>query len=113
MTIQALATLLSARVLCEGDGRPVTCGCVCDLLSWVMARGQSGAAWVTVQTHMNVVAVASLHDMACVVLPENMVMEGEPLRKAREEGIAVLSSPLSGYAVCARMAASGISAADS
>ncbi len=61
--------------------------------SWVMARGQAGMAWVTVQTHMNVVAVASLHEMACVIMPDSIRMEEALLNKAVEEGISVLSSP--------------------
>ena len=42
-------------------------------------------AWVTVQTHLNVIAVASLGDMACIILPENITME-EPFwpRRARK-----------------------------
>jgi len=90
-----------------GD-REVTCGYACDLLSWVMAHGDEGMAWVTVQTHMNVVAVAVLADMACVILPENIDMEEESLKKAEEEGLCVLKSPLTAYAICGRMAAAGV-----
>lgn len=88
--------------------REVTCGYTCDLLSWVMAHGDEGMAWVTVQTHMNVVAVAVLADMACVIMPENIDMEDESLKKAEEEGLAILKTGLSAYAICGRMAAAGI-----
>ena len=54
------------------------------------------------------VAVASLADMACVILPENIRMEKESLEKAAAEGLAVLTTPLSAYGVCGRMAAAGI-----
>lgn len=106
MTIQDLLPLIEGTELTlpNQEARDITCGYSCDLLSWVMAHGRPGMAWVTVQTHMNVVAVASLSDMACIVLPEGIVMEEAPLKKAREEGIAVLSSPLSAYAICGRMA---------
>lgn len=112
MTVQELAGLIGARSLTEGAEGPreVKCGYVCDLLSWVMARGRAGMAWVTVQTHMNVVAVASLHEMACVILPDGITMEEAPLAKAREEGIAVLSSPLSAYEICGRLHAGGLAA---
>lgn len=112
MTVQELAGLIGARSLTEGPEGPreVKCGYVCDLLSWVMARGRAGMAWVTVQTHMNVVAVASLHEMACVILPDGIVMDEAPLEKAREEGIVVLSSPLSAYALCGLMYAGGLAA---
>lgn len=109
MTIELLARLAQANILAHGDhARDVTCGYACDLLSWVMARGQKGMAWVTVQTHLNVIAVASLHEMACVLLPDGLEMEGAVLEKAREEGIAVLSSPLSAYRLCGLLYQNGL-----
>lgn len=109
MDSTSLAQALDAKMLCAGQQtKPITCGYCCDLLSLVMARGRPGMAWVTVQTHMNVVAVAALGEMACVILPEGIVMEAEPLQKALEEGLAVLSSPLTAYEIAARMAQAGI-----
>lgn len=106
-----LASLVDGKELCPGTkGREVTCGIVCDLLSWVMARGQRGMAWVTVQTHLNVIAVASLHDMACVILPDGLQMEEAVLQKAGEEGILVLSSPLPAFEICGRLHAMGLKA---
>ena len=93
-------------------GRAVSSGYACDLLSWVMAHGRAGTAWITVQTHMNVVAVASLNEVACILLPEGIRMEDAPLQKAQEEGIPVLTSPLSAYEICGLMASRGIPAPD-
>ena len=90
------------------EDKEVTCGYSCDLLSWVMAHGDQGMAWVTVQTHLNVVAVAVLADMACVVLPEDIRMEAESLRKAVAEEMTVLSSPLTAYEISGRMNMAGI-----
>ncbi|MFZ5974650.1 MAG: DRTGG domain-containing protein [Bacillota bacterium] len=72
--------------------REILSGCVCDLLSYVMAHAKQGAAWVTVQTHMNVVAVAELLDLACVILPEGMTPEKAMLEKAEETGLPIISS---------------------
>ncbi len=112
MTIQDLLPLIQGTVLTEpGDAsKDIACGYACDLLSWVMAKGQPGMAWVTVQLHLNVVAVAALHEMSCIILPEELRMEDSALAKAREEGIAVITSPLSAYALCAAMAGAGIPA---
>ncbi|MDD3571958.1 MAG: AraC family transcriptional regulator [Eubacteriales bacterium] len=110
MTVQQLMDLTSSRSLTGRTlaGREITCGFACDLLSWAMAKGRSGMAWITVQTHMNVVAVAALHEMACVVLPDGIQMEGAPLQKAVEEGVIVLSSQLSAYDLCGRLYGSGL-----
>jgi hypothetical protein len=110
MTVNELVKLIDAKNMVEGaDGeREVSCGYTCDLLSWVMAHGAAGMAWVTVQTHMNVIAVASLMEMAAVIIPEDIEMEGPSLEKAAEEGIAVLQTPLTAYEICARLAAAGL-----
>ena len=110
MKVKELLPLIGAVNKTPGadDGREVLCGYSCDLLSWVMAHGQEGMAWVTVQTHMNVIAVAALHDMACVILPEGIEMEADSLAKAGEEGVCVLESPLSGYEICGRLHAAGV-----
>ncbi|HHT14581.1 MAG TPA: AraC family transcriptional regulator [Clostridiales bacterium] len=113
MTIEHLCTLIEGKPLTTLDtDRTVVSGYTCDLLSWVMAKGSPDAAWITVQTHMNVVAVAALHDMACIILPENITMEGAPLEKAEEEGIAVLTSPKSAYEICGIMMCEGIPASE-
>ncbi len=110
MTVKELIELTGARNMTpEADpNTEVTCGYTCDLLSWVMAHGKAGMAWITVQTHMNVIAVASLMEMAAVIIPEDIEMEGPSLEKAREEGIAVLQSGKTAYELCALMSEAGL-----
>ncbi|MBO2516718.1 MAG: AraC family transcriptional regulator [Clostridiales bacterium] len=109
MKVSELAKLIEAENLTPGlTDRDVACGYSCDLLSWVMAHGEENMAWVTVQTNMNVIAVALLSEMACVILPENVKMESESLIRANTEDMTVLASPLSSYEICGRMHAAGI-----
>lgn len=112
MTVAELMDATGARLLSAGADTDVsiTCGYSCDLLSWVMARGKPGMAWITVQTHMNVLAVAALMDFSCVIIPEEITVEPEVLERAQREGIAVLGSPMSAYALCALMHQHGIAA---
>lgn len=110
MTILELETLINAENLTPEieQSATITCGYTCDLLSWVMAHGKQGMAWITVQTHINVVAVAVLMEMAVVILPENIMMEEASLAKAKEEGLVVLRSCLSAFSICGLMAANGV-----
>ena len=112
MTVKELCELIEAKDMTPETDKnvEVSCGYTCDLLSWVMAHGEEGMAWVTVQTHLNVVAVAALADMACVILPEDIVMEQESLDKANAEGMCVLTSPLTAYEICGLMAGQGVPA---
>lgn len=109
MLVTELAELIGAKIVSPGEiGREVLCGYACDLLSWVMANGKEGCGWITVQTHLNVVAVASLHDMAAIIYPENIDAESESIEKAREEGIAVLKSDKTAYEIAGLMNAAKI-----
>jgi hypothetical protein len=79
-------------------------GCyICDLLSWVIGRCGKNAAWVTIQTNQNVVAVALLAEAACVIIPEGIVPEKAVLERAQAEGIAFLSSPETAYQVACKL----------
>lgn len=68
-----------------------------DLLSWVMGRAKADNAWITIMSNVNVLAVATLADTACVILAEDVVPDPEVLTAALEKGINVLSTPLTAY----------------
>lgn len=68
-----------------------------DLLSWVMGRAQSGQVWITIMSNINVAAVASLSDVACVVLAEGVTVEENVLEAANLRGINLLGSEKSSY----------------
>ena len=101
MTVNNLIEKLDLEVLnlAEGD-REITGGYVGDLLSWVMGKAESGDMWVTIMTNINVVAVASLVDIACVVIADKAEIGPEVIEKARVQGINLLRSAKSAYQLC-------------
>ena len=93
ITVSALAERLGLEKINIGDpDREITAGSVGDLLSWVMGRAPEGGAWITVMTNVNVIAVASLSDVACVILAEGAELDEAALSRAKTEGINVLAS---------------------
>lgn len=66
----------------------------CDLLSIAMGKAPADGVWVTVMGNKNTLAVASLADVACIVLAEGVSLDDKTLEKAEEEGIAILSTEL-------------------
>lgn len=114
MDIRELTKLLNAKCVVEGSdpGMKITCGYACDLLSWVLAHGAKGMAWTTVQTHVNVVAVAVLMEMACVILAEGNQLEPDSVQKARKEGLAVLETDKTAYEICGLMTQAGVAPSD-
>ena len=104
MTVAKLADALEAKVICLPDGeREVDGGYVGDLLSWVMGRAPSDCAWVTIMSNINVVAVASLADVACVIFSEDVLPDDDALAKAQKEGINLLSVPFGSYETSAKL----------
>ncbi|MBS7262121.1 MAG: AraC family transcriptional regulator [Eubacteriales bacterium] len=110
MTVEELALAVGGEILTapENAGRTIGSAMTCDLLSWVMARGKADMAWVTVQTNINVVAVAALHDMACVVIPEGMRPDAPVTEKAAEEGVVLIRTDASAYSVCCTLHTGGV-----
>ena len=110
MIVAELVEKLGAKVLNEGVdlSNEVKSAYVCDLLSWVMAKGAPGTAWVTVMNHMNVIAVATLLDMACVIIPENIEVDEKTLAKAADEDVPVLSTDKTAYQIAGLLYGCGL-----
>ena len=110
MTLKELMDKMGLRLLTKDASlaREVTTGYSCDLLSWVLAHGRQGMAWCTVQTHVNVIAVAVLMEMACVILVEGVEAEPASLKKAQEEDMPVLATGKTAYEVSVLMGQAGV-----
>lgn len=75
---------------------------ICDLLSMAMAGIKDGNIWITVHTNINIVAVASLTNAACVVIPEAIPVEELTIKRAEEQGVVLIQAPHSSYEVAVR-----------
>lgn len=79
-----------------------------DLLSIVMAKAKKNYVWITIQTHINVIAVAELLDLSCIIIVENMDVEEEVINKAKELNISVFKTKESAYDIAAKLFEIGI-----
>lgn len=106
MTVRALAETTGWRAAALPAGeREVTGGYMGDLLSWVMGRAHSGAAWITIMSNQNIVAVALLADVSCILLAEGVDPDEGVAALAAQKGINLLQSPLSAYETALRLQA--------
>ncbi|MBS5062943.1 MAG: hypothetical protein KHZ58_04125 [Hungatella hathewayi] len=94
MTVKELAECGKFRVINMGDNpeREITKPFCCDLLSIAMGKAPEGGAWVTVMGNMNTLAVASLADVACVIMAEGAVLDEVAAGKAKQQEITVLAT---------------------
>jgi predicted transcriptional regulator len=110
MTLQKIVDELSLSVQAAGDklNTKVTGGYASDLLSCVMAKARQGNVWVTLQSHLNIVAVAALLQLAGIIVTEGMSPDAATLEKANEEGIPILTTSETTFAVVGRLAQLGV-----
>lgn len=84
-------------------------GCyIADLLSWVMAHAKTGNVWVTIMNHMNIIAVSSLLELACIIIAEGEAIEPELISIAEEREVILLSSKLSVFEIARELISLGI-----
>jgi hypothetical protein len=110
MKLFELVEQLSLEVKTPGTDltREVTGGYVSDMLSDVIANAEAGFVWVTFQSHLNIIAVASLKKLSGVILVNSRVPEAETLKKASQENIPVMTSPLPAFELVGRLYTLGL-----
>lgn len=78
-------------------------GYVSDLLSDVMGNAAEGEVWITLQTHQNVMAIASLKDLAAVILVKGFEPDEDTLKHSEEEGIPLLGTSMETFDMVGRL----------
>lgn len=101
MTVEELAKQLNLKCVAGKGGlnKEVTGVYIGDLLSLVMANATEGDIWLTVQGHINAIAVSVLVNMPAIILVEGIEAKEEMCHKADEEAIALLTTTRSAYEI--------------
>jgi hypothetical protein len=109
MTVTELQQALSLTPVTIPEGeREVEGVYIGDLLSWVMGRAQSDNVWLTIMSNLNVVAVATLSDVSCILLCEGVTLEESVRSTAEEKGINILATSLTAYEAAKKLAELGL-----
>lgn len=80
--------------------REIRGGYASDLLSWVMAHAKENDIWITIQSHQNIVAVASLLNLTAIIIAEDANIDDKTIKKAERENIPIYSSDKPIYEIC-------------
>ena len=102
MNLQQIIDELNLAVLTETKnfaGIMPTGGYSSDLLSCVMAGAKKGNIWITLQAHLNIVAIAALNEVAAIIITENAQPDAASVAKANEQGVILLSTAQPTYEV--------------
>lgn len=94
MTVKELVDALNLKVFSgeEGLNNGINGGYTSDLLSDVMGNVQEGMVWITLQTHVNVMAIASLREVAAVIMVKGLVPEANTIEHSNKEGLPILGT---------------------
>jgi predicted transcriptional regulator len=105
MQVKDIISILDLKIFggSQGLDREISGGYTSDLLSDVMGHADSGKVWITLQTHKNVIAIASLKELAAVILIKGLEPDADMLAQAEEEGIAVLGSNEQAFEVTGKL----------
>lgn len=105
MKVSELINELNLTVFSGKDGleKGISGGYASDLLSDVMGNAREGQVWVTLQTHKNVMAIASLKDLAAVILVKGNEPDSDTLEHSKEEGIPVLGTDLPAFEITGKI----------
>jgi hypothetical protein len=98
-------TLMAGNAAAE---REIQGGYASDLLSDVMGNSREGDIWVTMQKHVNIVAVAQLNGLAAIVLVNGRKPEPDTQARAEEIGIPIISTPLQAFDAVGILFAQGV-----
>jgi serine kinase of HPr protein (carbohydrate metabolism regulator) len=103
MTIEDLAEKLDLKKLSGKTDKEITSCYISDLLSRVLGGCQAGDIWITVQSSLNMVAVAVMTEASCVILPEGLTAPENVVDKADEEDLIIFSSKECAYSLAVKI----------
>ena len=105
MKVSELIENLNLTLVTDGDyeDREIN-GCyIGDLLSWVMGRAEADNVWITIMNNINIVAVAALADVACILLCEDVKVDQSIIDKANSQNIIIVSSKLTAFELAEKL----------
>ncbi|MDD2583966.1 MAG: serine kinase [Bacteroidales bacterium] len=78
-------------------------GYTSDLLSDVMGHANEGQLWITLQTHKNVMGVASLKDLAGIILVKGFTPDADTVALSKSEGIPILGTEMEAFELSGKL----------
>lgn len=105
MKIFEISNHLNLKVESGHDGldNETNSGYVSDLLSDVIGKAEQGQVWITLQTHKNIVAVASLKDLSAIIVIGGNEPSKDAINQSNQEKIPILTSKESCFTIAGKL----------
>ena len=98
MTLEEIRERVGGTVAVDVEGASAGSCYVGDLLSDIMGHAGEGCALVTIQNHLNTIAVCTLVGIAVIVVCHDRPVPPDMAEAARRENVAIVTTSLSQYA---------------
>jgi hypothetical protein len=112
MRLEDLVQVLELEELTIGDpsntDADITRGYASDLLSDVLANAPTGGILVTLQVHLNVIAVASHAGLRAVIFSCGRRPEDDVVERSAEEGLSLYASKADTFELAGRLYQMGL-----
>jgi hypothetical protein len=108
MKLKSLLPVIQAEALTNSAETEVGGAYISDLLSDVLAHTGPGVLWITIQTHRNVVSVASMKDITAILFTCGRKPDARIVAEAEKEGLTLLTTPLSSYEAAGKLWEAGL-----
>ena len=110
MKLREIVKKLELKIISGDDllDRDITGGYVSDMLSDVISHAQEGYIWVTLQTHLNIIPVASMKAISGIIIVNNREPDDETVRKAKDEQVALLGTGMKAFQVVGKLFQLGV-----
>lgn len=109
MTVEQLIKTANLTPVCVADPeREIRGVYIGDLLSWVMGRAKESDAWITIMSNSNIIAVATLADVSCIILTEGVSPDAGVTETAMARGVNLLCADESAYEIAKRLSGLGL-----
>lgn len=104
MQVKDLLNVPELKLAVEGDmDMPISGGYMGDLLSVVMGNADEEQVWITIQSHVNIVAVASLRGVSAIIIAHGFQPDEDTAESAKEEGISIFTTELDPFAIAKKL----------
>lgn len=98
MTLEDIAAKVSGTVEVSVQGAEVSSAYVGDLLSDVMGHAGDDSVLITVQNHLNTIAVCTLAGIRVIVICHGRSVPPDMAEAAKREEVAIVVTQMSQYA---------------
>ena len=104
MTFQDLTSKVNGTVVVDNPDANIYYGYASDLLSDVMGHCGDESVLITIQNHLNAIAVCTLAGIEAVVICNGRPVPDDLTAAAEREGVGLLTTPLSQFAASVALA---------